>query len=105
MKKANKNFSLRQNPQFFKYSKKRSNQFFSLFFLKIPGVNSKVIVIVSKKNIPLASNRNKLKRQFKAAFMNVIGSEENYVGVFRLKASVMELDFKSIENMVSQAFL
>ena len=103
MNKVDKTFILRENPHFFKLSKRKNNQFFSVFYAKIPGFKLRALVIVSKKHVPLATDRNKLKRQFKAAFTATIKDKTNIITVFRLKPSVKNLDYQTIIKLVEEA--
>lgn len=80
-----KKYRLTKNSAFIStYSNKKvvSNDFFVLYIGKIKssqfGMPTKVGFVVSKKNIKLATKRNKIKRQLREIYRNFVLNEEKY---------------------------
>ena len=68
---------LRSEKNFFSSCKKNHSQYFSFFYRKNEGKGLRVVVIIPKKTVRLATERNKVKRKIYSIINEVIKNSKN----------------------------
>jgi ribonuclease P protein component len=80
--------NLRPERTFFSHSHKKHFPEFSLFYVKAAGLKdgpTQGAVIVSKKNFPLATDRNRIKRQARAVLAPLLAQFTGWQVVVQVK--------------------
>src|SRR5471030_609609 len=83
---------LRHFPDFFVHSKKVHSPLYTIFYLTQDELLSRGAVIVPKKVIALATQRNKLKRQVLATLYPLLQSKENLSIAILVKRKLARVD-------------
>lgn len=90
---------VRTESNFFQKAKKRFGQHLSVYFLySSPLLQAKGAVIVPKKQIPLATQRNTLKRKIKSILSQELKVKKGIKLVVLARGSAGQLTYSELEN-------
>ena len=93
---------LRSEKKFFSSCKKKHSQYFSFFYRKNEEEGLKIAVIIPKKTVKLATERNKIKRKIYSIINEVIKNSKNPKKIIEKNINIaIVVNKKSVKEEVS----
>jgi ribonuclease P protein component len=100
--------NLRKNPDFFNHSQRFYSQLFLIFYqLKGEGsqtIDSRVAVVVPKKNIKKRTQRSRIKRRVFGVVLSIIEKHPNLELVIVVNKEIKDFSFQEIVLDLNKAF-
>lgn len=93
---------LRHTPDFFVKSKKVHSPLFTIFYLSTEHAISQGAVVVPKKQIPLATGRNKMKRVVSELLSPLLKEKQHLAVTVLVKKPLTREDLTVLSQMLNQ---